>query len=159
MLNAPTGKLNLPLLRRLEQIQEFLDDIYELPPEKAVLGFPVNRCREFSTSRAEWWQTFTRLCEQRWQSEAPDLPPPRTHHRLIPLAERDLTHGDRAMLDWLRTKVEPVTAIEAAVSLRISDNGATNNLARLVGCGLAEMVGMVGRRKTYRAVSSNQSAG
>jgi len=158
MYNAPTGKLNLPLLRRLEQIQEFLDDIYELPPEKAVMGFPVNRCREFSSSRAEWWQQFTGLCDKRWRDEAPDLPEPRTNHRLIPLAERDLTHGDRLMLDWLRTKTAPVTAIEAAVALRISDNGATNNLARLVGCGLADMVGLVGRRKTYSASSDPPGA-
>jgi hypothetical protein len=101
MHNALRGKLNMPLVRRVQSIQEQLDDIYDVPPEDAVVAYGPELCRLFAPSRAEWWTKFCELNVERWHSEAPDLPPI-PNHRVIALAERDLNSTERAALDWLR---------------------------------------------------------
>ena len=149
MLNAPAGKTNLPFIRRAEQIQILLHDLFEMPVEKAVTFVHPERLPEFSfRDRADWWLEFTELCEKRWHTELPDLPqvPPT---RWLPLAERDLGRGDLTMLGWLRTKIDPITAIEAAVALRISQSRAGQQLKALTEADLAEVVGLVGKRLAY----------
>lgn len=158
MLNAPRGKLNLPLLRRVEKVQEYLDDVFELDPVAAARAFPVVRCPEFTATRADWWARFVAACETRWHDEAPDLPPARPK-RLIPLAERDLTRGDQAVLAWLRNQEEPVTAVEAAWALQLAETTAVNAFAKLVGCGLAAEAGLVGRRKAYTVPADGGNEG
>lgn len=152
MLNAPAGKTNLPFIRRAEQIQILLHDLFEMPPERAVTFVHHDRLPEFSfVDRANWWLEFTELCEKRWRAEAPELPAHRPT-RLIPLAERDLTRGDLMMLTWLRTKTEPVTGIEAAVALRIGQGTANKQLRALEDADLVKVAGMVGRRKAYAVI-------
>jgi ParB-like nuclease domain len=154
MLNAPAGRTNLPFIRRAEQIQILLHDLFEMSPEKAVTFVHPDRLPEFSfRDRAEWWLEFTERCEKRWHDEVPELPAHRPT-RLIPLAERDLTRGDRTMLDWLRTKPDPVTVIEAAVALRIGESTASGALKALTEADLAEVAGLVDKRRAYVARSS-----
>jgi hypothetical protein len=148
MHNAPTGKLNLPLLERAEKIQECLNDIYEITPTKAGLSIPIERCREFLVDRAVWWQEFVEVCDKRRQAETPDLPPA-TPKRLIPLAERDLFPADRAVLDWLRTQDKPVLKIEAAVAVKVQESTVDKAMQKLVGAGLVDEVGKIGRRRLY----------
>jgi hypothetical protein len=152
MGNAPAGKLNLPLLRRLERIQEALNEIMgSVPWEKAVTQIPPERAREFSTIGGQWWSSFTQASEQRWKTECPQLPPPRA--KTIPLAERDLSRTDRAVLDWLRTKSEPVTIAETAVAVHINPAIAGSVLNKLIRHDLAKTVGLLDDRKTFVAIS------
>jgi len=150
MLNAPAGKTNVPLMERAFKIQELLDDIFELTPEKAISHVPAEACHFFTPSRAEWWMEFAQRCEQRRQAETPDVPPARPV-RWLPLAERDLTRGDRAMLEWLRTRPQPVTPMEAAVAIRIREDHARRQLGKLVAAELAVIAGRVDGRDVFTA--------
>lgn len=157
MHNAPRGKLNLPLVRRIQSIQEQLDDIYELTPEDAVLGYDPELARMFTPSRAEWWLKFCALNEERWHREVPDLPPI-PNKRIIPLSERDLNSMERAALDWLRKNTttesnlsEGVTATALALALRCPESQARALLTKLHRNDLAEVVGDVDDYKLYVA--------
>jgi hypothetical protein len=149
MHNAPPGKLNLPLLERVEKIQELLNDIYEIKPRHAALSLPIERCREFLVDRASWWQQFVDVCDMRRQAETPDLLPVKPK-RLIPLAERDLFPADRSVLDWIRTQDKPVAKIEVAVAVRLQESTVDKAMQKLVGAGLVTEVGRIGRRRLYQ---------
>jgi hypothetical protein len=157
MHNAPRGKLNMPLVRRIQSIQEQLDDIYEIAPDTAVLAYGPEMCRLFTPSRAEWWTKFCALNEQRWQQETPELPPI-PNRRIIPLAERDLNSIERAVLDLLRKQTTAESNLDGAVSdtqvavaVRCPESQARAALTKLYNNDLAEMVGNIEGHKLYVA--------
>jgi hypothetical protein len=152
MHNAPLGKLNLPLLERVEKIQEFLNDIYEIKPRHAALSLPIERCREFLVDRAAWWQEFVEMCDKRRQAETPDVPPVKPK-RLIPLAERDLVPADRSVLDWMRTQNKPAAKIEVAVAVKLQESTVDKAMQKLVGAGLVNEVGRIDRRRLYQVAA------
>jgi hypothetical protein len=157
MHNAPRGKLNMPLVRRVQSIQEQLDDIYEVSPEDAVVAYGPELCRLFTPSRAEWWTKFCELNVERWHSEAPALPPV-PNHRVIALAERDLKSTERAVLDWLRKQTTAETApedaasdTEAALAARCTLSQARGALTTLGNNGLAALVATIDGHRMYVA--------
>jgi hypothetical protein len=93
---------------------------------------------------------FAELNEHRWKTEAPHIPP-MPNRRSLPLAERDLSSVDRAILDWLRNATEPVSAVEAALTVRCTESTARSSLTRLTNNGVAEVVGVVEGKKLFAA--------
>jgi hypothetical protein len=152
MLNAQPGNQNNPFMRRAIRIQQDLDDVSELTPEKAASHVMVKDLGAFPSEGARWWLRFTELCEQRREAEAPEVPVHRVF-RAIPLAQRDLTKQDWEVLSWLRNRPEPVTAVEAARAFRAHEDTARRQLGRLVDAELAEIVGRDDRRDLFRAVT------
>lgn len=167
MLNAPPAKLNLPLVRRAEKVQELLTELIGLDPAVAVTQLPAERCRDFTPTHAEWWAEFTALCEKRRQEETPNLPP-RTYRSPnavlnpvvlgtadLPKEERHLQPAERAVLDWLRAQEEPVTITQIAVGLRVRSKDAIQiRIRTLAVSGLVEVAGKAGRETAYRATRS-----
>jgi hypothetical protein len=151
MVQAPWGGQNNFFTRRAFEVQERLDDIFEIPPAKAASHVPLHSLPHFLVDRGEWWAEFTRLCYERWQAEAPQLPK-FTPMRFGPLNERDLTGRDRDVLAHLRTLTEPVTAVEVAVVFKLNESYIRQSMGRLVDAGLVEVAGQVESRGSYRAV-------
>lgn len=166
MLNAPASKLNLPLLRRAEKVMECLTELIAVDPDKAASQLPIERCREFTIAHAEWWARFAAACEERRQQETPDLAP-RPFRPLnsvlnpvvlgtkqLPAEERHLPPGERAVLDWLRARIEPATVVEIVVALRNrSKESVALRIRKLCASGLVEVAGKVGKESAYRAVA------
>jgi hypothetical protein len=163
MLNAPVAKLNLPLVRRAEKIQELLTELVGLDPEVAVTQLPPERYRDFTPAHAAWWAEFTALCEKRRADETPNLPPrpyrpPNAALNPVvlgtadlPKEERHLQPNERAVLDWLRSTDDPATATQIAVGLRArSKDAIQTRLRTLAVSGLVEAVGKAGRELAYR---------
>lgn len=151
MLNAPEGKLNIPLLDRASKIQDILLELTGLTPEKAVSGIPSVRCREYSLEMAQWWLRFAELCDERRRTETPDLPPLYKRPRLAtlnpvvgPVAPAVMSPTTRAVYDWTMKQDEPVTVIEAAVAAHINRSTAGDCLRNLVRSGHLEVVGTAG---------------
>jgi ParB-like chromosome segregation protein Spo0J len=167
MLNAPPAKLNLPLVRRAEKVQELLTELIGLDPAVAVTQLPPERCRDFTPTHAEWWAEFTALCEKRRQEETPQLaprpyrPPNATLNPVVvgtadlPKEERHLQPNERAVLDWLRVQDEPATITQIAIGLRVRSKDAIQTRIRtLAASGLVEIAGKAGRETAYRATPS-----
>lgn len=155
MLNAPEGKLNIPLLDRASKIQGLLLEVTGLTPEQAVSGIPAMRCREYSVEMAKWWLRFAELCDERRRAETPDLPTLYKRPRLAslnpvvvggPIAPDFMSPATRAVYDWIAKQTEPVTVVEAAVAARINRTTAGDALRRLIQTGHVKMVGSVGSR-------------
>jgi hypothetical protein len=170
MLNAPPAKLNLPLVRRAEKIQELLTELIGLDPAVAVTQLPPERCRDFTPTHAEWWAEFTALCEKRRQEETPQLaprpyrPPNATLNPVVvgtadlPKEERHLQPNERAVLDWLRTQTEPATITQIAIGLRVRSKDAIQTRIRTLSVsGLVEVAGKAGRETAYRATLSGRA--
>lgn len=164
MLNAPPAKLNLPLVRRAEKIQELLTELIGLAPAVAVTQLPAERCRDFTPAHAEWWAEFTALCEKRRQAETPQLaprpyrPPNAMLNPVVlgtedlPKEERHLQPNERAVLDWLRAQDEPMTVTQIAVGLRVRSRDAIQTRIRTLSVSaLVEVAGKAGRETAYRA--------
>lgn len=167
MLNAPPAKLNLPLLRRAERISEMLSELIALDPAVAASQLPTDRCRDFTVLHAAWWAQFAAACDERRARETPDLQPRpyRPSHAVLnpvvlgtselPKEERHLQPGERAVLDWLRTRTDPATATEIAVALRNrSKESIQLKLRTLCASSLVEVAGRTGKESAYRAVVS-----
>lgn len=153
MLNAPEGKLNIPLLDRASKIQDILLELTGLTPEKAVAGIPAVRCREYSLEMAQWWLRFAELCDERRRTETPDLPPLYKRPRLAalnpvvlggPVPAAAMSPTCRAVYDWVAKQTEPVTVIEAAVAARVKRDTVGDCLRKLVLSGHIEVVGSAG---------------
>lgn len=164
MLNAPPAKLNLPLVRRAEKIQELLTELIGLDPAVAVTQLPAERCRDFTPTHAAWWAEFTALCEKRRQEETPLLaprpyrPPNAALNPVVvgtadlPKEERHLQPNERAVLDWLRAQHEPATITQIAIGLRVRSKDAIQTRIRVLSAsGLVEVAGKAGRETAYRA--------
>jgi len=164
MLNAPPAKLNLPLVRRAEKVQELLTELVGLDPAVAVTQLPPERCRDFMPVHAAWWAEFTAQCEKRRAEETPHLPPRpyRPPNAVLnpvvlgtadlPKEERHLQPNERAVLDWLRVQDDPVTVTQIAVGLKVrSKDAIQTRLRTLSASGLVEVVGKTGRELAYRA--------
>lgn len=150
MLNAPEGKLNIPLLDRASKIQELLLEVTGLTPEKAVSGIPAVRCREYSLEMAQWWLRFAELCDERRRTETPELPPLYKRSRLAtlnpvvgPVVRISMTPSMEAIRDWMTVHTDPVTTIEAAVATRINKTTAARALRELTSLGVVEFLGAV----------------
>jgi hypothetical protein len=167
MLNAPSAKLNLPLLRRAEKIMEMLTELIAVDPAKAASQLPVERCRDFTLAHAEWWQRFAEACDERRRQETPDLAPRpfRPTHavlnsvvigtKAIPMEERGLAPGERAVLEWIRAQPEPVTAAQICIGIRNRSKATVQlRLRTLRVSNLIEEAGRVGREVAYRAVGT-----
>lgn len=165
MQNAPANKLNLPLVRRAEKVQELLTELVGLDPAVAVTQLPAERCRDFTPTHAEWWVEFAALCEKRRQEETPHLaprpyrPPNATLNPVVlgtadlPKEERYLQPNERAVLDWLRAQDEPATITQIAVALRVRSKDAIQTRIRTLSVsGLVELAGKAGKESAYRAV-------
>lgn len=160
MLNAPTGKLNIPMLDRASKVQELLLELSGLEPEVAVTQMPAMRCREYagehSTKMAQWWLRFVELCEQRRRAETPDLPPVYKRSRLATLnpvmggGGVRLTAAAQAVHDWLEKQAEPVTVIEAAVATKLNRTTVAKAIRQLCQMGSVEEVGKVNNFLLYR---------
>lgn len=114
MLNAPPNKLNLPLIRRAEQVQRLLVELSAVDPEVAVTQIPVERCRQWLSEDAAWWSRFIELCEQRWRKETPEVPLMRYPRKAklasaVSSATEDyrLSPLQSSVLAWLREQTEP----------------------------------------------------
>lgn len=165
MLNAPAGKLNIPLLDRASKIQELLSEVTGITPEKAVSGIPALRCREYSVEMAEWWLAFVKLTDARRQAETPELPTLYRRSRLaavnpvvqgmatIGKEERHMAPREKAGIDWLRQQPMPVSTIEMATALRVSKSSARAIMMLLCASHLAEEVGKVDRFLVYQAAA------
>ena len=55
------------------------------------------------------------------------------------------------MLEWLRTRPQPVTPMEAAVAIRIREDHARRQLGKLVAAELAVIAGRVDGRDVFTA--------
>lgn len=166
MLNAPPAKLNLPLVRRAEKVQELLTELVGLDPAVAVTQLPAERCRDFTPAHAEWWAEFAALCEKRRREETPGLaprpyrPPNATLNPVVlgtadfAKEERHLQPNERAVLDWLRTQEEPATVTQIAIALRVRSKQAIQTRIRTLSVsGLVEVAGKAGKESAYRAVA------
>lgn len=151
MINAPTGKLNLPFLDRASKMMGLLIEITALTPEKAVSGIPAMRCREFagefSAEMAQWWVEFVDLCEKRRLEETPDLVPVHKRNRLGAvnpvLGDSATSPTVRAVLDWAQKQTEPFTAAQVALGLRAKKDTVGLALRELTKSGQITATGRV----------------
>lgn len=152
MLNAPEGKLNIPLLDRASKVQELLLELTGITPEKAATQMPAVRCREFSPEMAKWWLRFAELCEERRQAETPELPTLYKRARLPslnpvvlgrPVAPVVMSPTMQAAYDWIKQQTEPVAVVEVAVATRMNRDTTSTVLRRLVQSGAVEVVGTI----------------
>lgn len=157
MLNAPEGKLNIPLLDRASKIQELLLEVTGLTPEKAVSQIPAMRCREYSPEMARWWLRFAELCEERRRTETPELPTLYKRSRLPslnpvvvggPVAPAFMSPTMQAVHDWIKKQTDPVTVVEVAVAAKINRSSAGHALRNLTQTGVIEVIGRVGSGAT-----------
>jgi len=144
MMNAPPGKLNNPLIRTAETIQHALVELSALDPEVAVTQIPIERCRQWTPEFAEWWWTFTQLCEERRLRETPEVPPmayPK-RQKLDPnpeviTDEYQLSPIQASVLAWLRQQRRSVLQTEVAEHVKLPDSSTYTALVRLCALKLA----------------------
>lgn len=162
MVNAPPRSLNLPLLRRMEQVISVLGELMALDPEIAVTQLPPERYGDFAfTEFAEWLLRFTALCEKRRQEETPDVDrtpyrPPRDAinpvifgQETLPVEdERLLSPAERRVFAWLRKQKDPVKAESIALGLKTTKAAVQQRMTRLLASGLVEKGGHV-KAPTY----------
>ena len=128
MHNAPVGKLNLPLIRRLDSIYEQLAETKALDPVGAAAGLPPERLSVFGLAEAEWLLAFATAVEARRVIETPGIAPRqrRRHEILNPVVagservvvdEANMTRIERRILAYLREQGGPARTVVIAKAL------------------------------------------
>jgi ParB-like chromosome segregation protein Spo0J len=166
MLNAPPGRLNLPLIRRLDSIYDQLAEAKALDPVEAADGLPLARLAVFGLPEAEWLLAFATAVEMRRAAETPDVPSRRRrrHEVLNPvlagvervlLDEASMTETERRVLAYLREQTESVRAVEIAKALKAGESTVEHAIRSLRGAHL--IIGTrTGRTVAYELIRADE---
>jgi hypothetical protein len=147
MRNAPRGRLNLPLIRRLDSIYDQLAEAKALDPVEAADGLPLARLAVFGLPEAEWLLAFAAAVETRRAAETPDvasrqrrrnevLNPVLAGVERVLLDEAAMTETERRVLAYVREQTEPVRAVEIAKALKAGESTVEQAIRALRGAHL-----------------------
>ena len=168
MLNAPPGRLNLPLIRRLDSVYDQLAEAKALDPVEAAVGLPLARLAVFGLPEAKWLLAFATAVENRRAAETPDvLPRQRRRNEVLNpvlagvervlLDEAAMTETERRVLAYLREQTEPVRAVEIAKALRAGESTVEQAIRALRGAHLIAGT-RTGRTVAYELIRADQGA-